>query len=43
MMDIFFADLVINLAADFKIRTDTAFPKTMISFKKNLISQSMLD
>ena len=43
MMNIFFADLVINLTADFQIRTDIAFPKTMISLKKNLICKTMLN
>jgi hypothetical protein len=41
MMNIFFANLCINLASDFQIRTRTALPKTMIALKKNLICQAM--
>ena len=41
MMNVFFADLCINFASDFQIRAGTALPKTMITFKKNLICQAM--
>ena len=41
MMNVFFADLRINLASDFQIRARTALPKTMISLKKDFIWQTM--
>jgi len=41
MMNIFFADLRINLASDFQIRARTALPKTMITFKKDFVREAM--
>ena len=41
VMNIFFADLRINLASDFQIGARTALPKTMIALKKNFICQAM--
>jgi Na+-transporting NADH:ubiquinone oxidoreductase subunit NqrE len=41
MMNIFFADLRVNLAADFQIRARAALPKTMITLKKYFISEAM--
>ena len=41
MMNVFFADLRINLASDFQIRARTALPKTMIALKKNFICHAM--
>jgi hypothetical protein len=40
-MNIFFADLGINLASDFQIRARTALPKTMITLKKYFICQAV--
>jgi hypothetical protein len=41
MMNVFFADLCINLASDFQIRARTALPKTMIALKKDFVCQAM--
>jgi hypothetical protein len=41
MMNIFFADLRINLASDFQIRPRTALPETMITLKENFVCHAM--
>jgi hypothetical protein len=41
-MDVFLADLVIYLAANFQVRTDLAFSKTMVSLKGHLVCKTML-
>jgi hypothetical protein len=41
-MYILFADFVKDFSADFYIRSDATFPKTVIAFEKNLFSKAML-
>jgi hypothetical protein len=41
MMNIFFADLRINLASDFQIRARTALPKTMITLEEYFVCHAM--
>jgi hypothetical protein len=42
MMDIFLTHVIIDFPADFQVRSITAFTETMIPFKKNQISQTLL-